>query len=220
MQRNRRLVARRTVAGNSSSASQRSRSPGFAPAPSQAQTKRQAVPGRDHLHGHPGHRPERRRHVGDRRVDHQAGRRDPRLPADPARHRQGAVGRPRALERHEPRALVREVLREREGRAERRGDRGRRADGHHGGALHRQAQSACLDVAHQRARSTSRTSARRSPSTTRPTPRPTPRTPPPMPPRSRPSTSRCASASRPSPRRSAGSSPARAPSATSPATTG
>ena len=71
----------------------------------------------------------------------------------------------------------------------------------------------------QRARSTSRTSARRSPSTIRPTPRPTPRTPPPTPPRSRPSTSRCASASRPYPRRSAGSSRAKAPSATSPATT-
>ena len=84
-------------------------------------------------------------------VDHQAGRGDPRLSADAARHREGAGGRPRAVERLQPRALVREVLRERQGSAERRRDRGHRADGDRGRPLHRQAQPACLDVAEQRA---------------------------------------------------------------------
>ena len=111
----------------------------------------EAVPRADHVHHHPGHRPERRRRRGDRRIDHQAGCRDPRLPADPARHRQGAVGGSRALQRLQPRALVRAVLRERPGRAERRADGRHRADGHRGRSLHRQAQPACLDVGHQRA---------------------------------------------------------------------
>ena len=43
--------------------------------------------------------------------------------------------------------LVREVLPQSERRAERRGLRGRRADGHRRGTLYRQAQPACLDVA-------------------------------------------------------------------------
>ena len=137
----------------------------------------------------------------------------------PARHRQGAVGRPRALERPQPRALVREVLPEREGRAERRRHRRRRAHGHRRGPLHRQAQPARLDVAVQRADLRREHPQGAGRSTTRPTPRPTTATPPPTPPRSRRSTSRCASASRQFPRRSAGSSRARAPSATSPATT-
>ena len=44
---------------------------------------------------------------------------------------------------------------------ERRADRGRRPDGHRGGTLYRQAESARVDVAQQCARSTSRISARR-----------------------------------------------------------
>ena len=180
----------------------------------------EAVPRGDDLHGHPGHRPERRRHGGDRGIDHQARRRDPRLPADAARHRQGAVGRPRAVERHEPGALVREVLRERQGRAERRRHRGHRADGHHA-----RGPTPASPIRMPGCRPRNALHLRRehpqgaSSSTTRPMPRPTTRTPPPTPRRSRRSTSRCASGSPRSRRASAGSSRAKAPSATSPATT-
>ena len=92
--------------------------------------------------------------AGDKAIvefDHPAGRRDPRLSADAARHREGAGGRSGAVERLQPRTLVRAVLPERQGSAERRGDRRHRAAGHHRGAIQRQAQSACLDVAEQRA---------------------------------------------------------------------
>ena len=111
----------------------------------------QAVPGGDDLHRDPGHRAERRRRQGDRGIDHQARRRDSRLPADPARHRARAIRRPRAVERIQPRALVREILRQRQGSAERRRHRRHRADGHLRRALYRQAQPACLDVACERA---------------------------------------------------------------------
>ena len=111
---------------------------------------------------------------GDRGIDHQAGRRDPRLPADAARHREGAGGRPRAVERLQPRTLVREVLRERQGRAERRRHRRHRADGHRRGPLHRQAQSACLDVAGQRADLCREHPQGAGRNTIRPMPRPTP----------------------------------------------
>ena len=59
--------------------------------------------------------------------------------------------RPDPVERPEPRAMVRAVLQQPQRRAERRAVRGRRADGHRRGPLHRQAQPACLDVARSRA---------------------------------------------------------------------
>ena len=51
----------------------------------------------------------------------------------PGRHPAGAGGRPRALERPQSRALVREILRATSGTCRARRLRGRRADGHRGG---------------------------------------------------------------------------------------
>jgi hypothetical protein len=94
-----------------------------------------------------GHRAERRGRRGRRRIDHQAGRRDPRLPADPARHRARRRTPTSSCGTASTSSAGSSVLPEREGRAERRGLRRHRADGHRRGPLHRQAQPACLDVA-------------------------------------------------------------------------
>ena len=94
--------------------------------------------GRHHLHRHRRHGAERRRRCGGRRGADQAGRGDPLLPADARRHPAGARRRPRALERAEPRAVVREVPGQPRRGALGGADRGRRADEHHRGPLHRQ----------------------------------------------------------------------------------
>ena len=138
----------------------------------------QAVPRGHDLHGHPGHRPERRRHA--RRSSNSITKPGAEIhdyQPTPARHRQGAVGRPRAVERHEPGALVRALLREREERAERGGHRRHRAARHPRGALHRQAQPARLDVAGQRADLRREHPQGAGQARSRPTPRPTRRTP-------------------------------------------
>ena len=162
------------------------------PAGTGAGASPQAISRGDDVHRHPGHRAKRRRRPGDRGVDHQAGRRDPRLSADPAGSRARPGGGSRAVERLQPRALVRAVLREPQERAERGRHRGHRTDGHRRGPLLGQAQPARVDVARATRSSMSRTSARRWPNTIRRMPRSTTATRRPIRRASRRSTSRCA----------------------------
>ena len=106
-----------------------------------------------------------------------------------------------------------QLLQQYQRRAERRGFRRRRADGHRRGTLYRQAQPACLDVARGRADLCREHPQGLRRSTTRRMPKSTTATPPPIPRRSRRRSSRSGRRWPRSPRKGAGWCPAKALSA-------